>query len=125
MESTALKAKGLQLLSPLLQKQLPLCRPVPAVCPDLLEGGLQLLLPLLCLLQHRLPARVQLLQAVPQAAGIVPCAGLQELVACFVHRLHGCLVGQDIVLQHLHETRWANVGHLCKRPVTSSVLLWT
>lgn len=76
--------------------------------PDLLERGLQLLLPLLCLLQHRLPAGVQLLQAVPQAAGIVPRAGLQQLVACFVHRLHGGLVGQDVVLQHLHEVgkRW-------------------
>lgn len=84
--------------------------------PDLLERGLQLLLPLLRLLQHRLPARVQLLQAVSQAARIVPCTRLQQLVARFVHRLHGRLVGQDVVLQHLHEMRWANVGHLSETP---------
>lgn len=99
--------------------QRPQPSPLPLPCPHLLQSGLQLLLPLLCLLQHRLPARVQPLQAVPKAAGVVPCARFQELVACSVHCLHSCLVGQDIILQHLTDMLvkcWTPLQNVCLIP---------
>ena len=65
--------------------------------PYLVQGGLQQLLPLLGLQQEALPALVQMVQLVPQLAGLVARRRLQQLSASTVHILHSGMMGKNII----------------------------
>lgn len=59
----------------------------------LLQSSLQQLLPLLGLEQQALPALVEVVQLVPEVAGLVAGRGLQQLGARAAHVLHGRVMG--------------------------------
>lgn len=63
----------------------------------LLQGGLQERLPLLGIQQQTLPAAVELVQLIPQVAGLVARRGLQQLGGGAVHSLHRGMMGQHVV----------------------------
>lgn len=72
------------------------------------EGRLQLLLPLLCLLQDGFPSLVQVLQFALQAGGFFSGAGLHQFVSCLVHRLHCRLMSQNVNLKYLQKSKKKN-----------------
>lgn len=63
----------------------------------LLQGAFQQLLPLLALQQQTLPALVELIQLVPQVAGLVTRRRLQEFRSSTFHGLHRGMMGKHIV----------------------------
>lgn len=75
--------------------------PTSVISNHLLQCPLQELLSLLGLQQEALPALVQLIQLVSQVTGFISGRRLQQLGRGVVHRLHGGVVGQDVVSQNL------------------------
>lgn len=74
----------------------------------LLQGGLEQFLPLLGLEQEALPALVELIQLIPQVTCFVAGRRLQQLCGSAVHRVHGGVMGEDVVSQNLGQRRQKN-----------------
>lgn len=75
----------------------------PSGVSHLLQSVLQQFLTLLGLQQQTPPVVVQLIQLVPQVAGLVTWGGLQQLRRSAVHRLHRGVMGEHVVTQDLGE----------------------
>lgn len=83
----------------------------------LLQGVLQQFLALLGLQQQTSPVVVQLIQLVPQVAGLVTWGGLQQLRGSAVHRLHRGVMGEHVITQNLGEAAGRRGSNILSRDV--------